>query len=113
MRRTVKHDRLGRRNSRPNCGGGAGQAASSAMVAISRARSCGRDRRWSPSLISVTRTSFPVRRPARTRLVSQGTSGSRCPCSSRTGPGNGIGACSSVWRSPSSISRRVIGIGSP
>ncbi len=54
-------------------------------------RSCGRDRRWSPSLTSVTCTSAPPRRSARRSAVSHGTSGSRWPCSRRTGQASGDG----------------------
>ena len=48
----------------------------SSTAAISRARSCGRDSRWSPSLIRVKTTSSPLIAWASSRAWRQGTSGS-------------------------------------
>ena len=49
------------------------------MARISRSRSSGRERRWSPSLISVVETLSPGRCSTRRRAWSQGTSGSFMP----------------------------------
>ena len=74
-------------------------------VRHSSARSCGRDSRWSPSFTTVTCTSALVTRSAMRSAISQGTSGSAWPCSSRTGQSSSIGADSSRWLRPSSIKR--------
>src|SRR5207244_4805930 len=63
----------------------------SSTDAISRARSCGRDSRWSPSRTRVKTTSSAFSALASSSAWVQGTSGSRPPCRIRTGAPIGTG----------------------
>src|SRR5436190_63669 len=58
--------------------------------------SCGRDSRWSPSLISEKTTSSPLSAWASSRAWRQGTSGSAPPCRMRTGTSIGPGSAPTI-----------------
>ena len=85
------------------------RAGARARVWRSRARSCGRESRWSPSLTRVIWTSSASSRSAMRSAVCQGTSGSAWPCSRRTGQASGIGRPAAGGCARPRSARRVTG----
>jgi Ca-activated chloride channel family protein len=84
-------------------------ATRAATVASRRRRSCSRDRRWSPSLTSVSSTSSEPSRSTRSSACRHGPSGSRMPCRMRTGRSSASAFSPIKCLRPSSIMRRVMG----